>query len=250
MVAQLAQDLVHLERGEDRLDQHRRLDRAARDAELSARSSEHVVPQPRLEVALHLGQIEVRARAARHQRLRVVEEVQAEVERAHPARGLPSTRTCFSGRCQPRGRTSKRRDLSLSAYFLPSGLREADRALDRIAQVDLALRSTLSQVGVSESSKSAMNTLRAGVERVDDHLAVDRAGDLDAAILQVGGNRRDAPLGLANLARLRQKVGQRAGVDFASGARRAQCSSAATRSPKRRVRSTTNSMACGVRTVS
>ena len=29
--------------------------------------------------------------------------------------------------------------------------------------------------------------LRAGIERVDDHLAVDRAGDFDAAVLQIAG---------------------------------------------------------------
>ncbi len=82
VLAQLVQDLVHLERREQRLDQHRRLDRALRDAQLVLRHHEDVVPQPRLEVALELRQVEVRARAARQQLLRVVEEIEREVEDA------------------------------------------------------------------------------------------------------------------------------------------------------------------------
>ena len=62
VVAQLVQDLVHLERGQDRLDQHRRADRAARNAERVLRGDEDVVPQARLAMALQLGQVEVRAR--------------------------------------------------------------------------------------------------------------------------------------------------------------------------------------------
>ena len=65
VVAQLVEDLVHLERGEDGLDQHGGADGAARDAELVLRADEDVVPEARFEVALHLGQIEVGAGAAR-----------------------------------------------------------------------------------------------------------------------------------------------------------------------------------------
>ena len=39
-----------------------------------------------------------------------------------PEMGIPSTTTCFSGRCQPRGRTSSVATLSWSRYSLPSGL--------------------------------------------------------------------------------------------------------------------------------
>ena len=69
VVAQLVEDLVHLERGEDRLDQHGRADRAVRDAERVLREGEDVVPQPRLEVALELRQVEVRPRPALEQAL-------------------------------------------------------------------------------------------------------------------------------------------------------------------------------------
>ena len=67
MLAQLVEDLVHLERREDRLDQHRRPDRAARQPERVLGEREDVVPEPRLEVALHLRQVEVRPGAALEQ---------------------------------------------------------------------------------------------------------------------------------------------------------------------------------------
>ncbi len=65
---------------------------------------------------------------------------------------------------------------------------ELDRAGDRVAQVALAVeqaferrRRRILEIGHEH--------LRAGVQRVDDHLAIDRPGDLDAAVLQCGGNR-------------------------------------------------------------
>ena len=55
--------------------------------------------------------------------------------------------------------------------------------------------------------------LRAAVERVDQHLGVGRAGDLDPAIEKVGGDAADRPVGLANLARVLGKIGQLAGIE-------------------------------------
>ena len=49
--------------------------------------------------------------------------------------------------------------------------------------------------------------MRARVERVDDHLAVGRAGDLHPAVLQVGGHGRDRPLRLPDVPGLGQEVG-------------------------------------------
>src|SRR5215211_7442802 len=59
--AKLVEDLMHLERGEYRLDQDRSLDGAPRYTEFVLGQLEDVVPEPGLEVALHLGQIEVRS---------------------------------------------------------------------------------------------------------------------------------------------------------------------------------------------
>src|SRR5438876_484786 len=60
VLPQLVEDLLHLERRRDRLDQHGGPDGAAREAERVLGQVERVVPQPRLEVALVLGQVEVR----------------------------------------------------------------------------------------------------------------------------------------------------------------------------------------------
>ena len=54
--------------------------RALRQPEPLLRADEDVIPQPRLKVALHLGQVEVGAAAARQQFLGVVKEVEAKVE--------------------------------------------------------------------------------------------------------------------------------------------------------------------------
>ena len=80
VLAQLVEDLVHLERGEDRLDEDGRLDRPARNPEPVLREAEDVVPEARLEVALELREVEVRPRPALEQPLGVAVEVHAEVE--------------------------------------------------------------------------------------------------------------------------------------------------------------------------
>ncbi len=55
--------------------------------------------------------------------------------------------------------------------------------------------------------------LRARVERVDHHLAVDRPGDLDPAVLEVGRRRPDAPVAFADRSRLGEEVRPLAGVE-------------------------------------
>ena len=80
MGAELEQDLLHLERGRKRLDEGSRADRSMRHANVRLREVEDIVPEPRFLVVLHFGKVEVRARAARDELLRVVEEVEREVE--------------------------------------------------------------------------------------------------------------------------------------------------------------------------
>ena len=130
-----------------------------------------------------------------------------------PDTGLPSTITCFSGRCQPRGRTNSTAVLSLRLVRLAFGRREVDAAADRVAQVDVALDVVVParRVRVLEVRHEHA---RAAIERVDDHLAVDRTRDLDAAVLDVGRDRRAGPVAFADRARLGQEVGQLAGVEL------------------------------------
>src|SRR5204862_2465720 len=80
MVAQLPQDLVGLERGEDRLDQHRGADGPSGNTKGILSVQEDVVPEARFEVALELWEIEVRPGAARDERRRGVEERQSKIE--------------------------------------------------------------------------------------------------------------------------------------------------------------------------
>src|SRR5664279_4462617 len=61
VLPQLVEDLFHLERGRVGLDQDRGANGASRDAEGFLGIDEHVVPEPRLKMALQLGQMEVRA---------------------------------------------------------------------------------------------------------------------------------------------------------------------------------------------
>ena len=58
-----------------------------------------------------------------------------------------------------------------------------------------------------------MKHVGAGVERVDHHLPVDRAGDLDAAVGEVGRRRRHAPLTPPDIFGLRQEARQLAAVE-------------------------------------
>ena len=80
MIFQLEEDLVHLERGRQRFDEDRHLDRAARNVQRLLRVHEDVVPQTRFEMALHLRQVEVRTSACRFESRGVVEQIHAEVE--------------------------------------------------------------------------------------------------------------------------------------------------------------------------
>ncbi len=148
MIAQLVQDLLHLERRRDGLDQHRRPDGAPRQAERVLRQVEGVVPEPGLEVAFHLGQVEVRALALGELPSRAVEEVQREIEQA--------------------ARDALPVDEHVLLLQMPAGRPDHDRGelVVRREPVVLAVgagevdgETMLSQSGVFASSKSASHTL-------------------------------------------------------------------------------------------
>ena len=68
-----------------------------------------------------------------------------------------------------------------------------DRALDCIAQIDLAFEHVGPRraIGILEVRHESGGP---AVERVDDHLAIGGSGDLDTAIEQIGGLRCDDPI--------------------------------------------------------
>src|SRR5450432_913100 len=113
----------------------------------------------------------------------------------------------------------------LGAQFvrLAFGADVIDLAPDRVAQVEMTLNVVVPfwGVGVLEIRHEHAG---AGVERVDDHLAVDRPGDLDAPVLDVGKNAGARPVALANRTRLRQEIRQFPGIELllSGGAQRKQ----------------------------
>ena len=145
-----------------------------------------------------------------------------------------------------RAHEQRRGLLAAARSALPSGGREVDAAANRVAQVDVALDVVvpLRRVRVLEVGHEDAG---ARVERVDDHLAVDRAGDLDAAIGDVGGQRRRRSsrprVSHASRAGNREACRRRARPAAARGAQGASCGDRR----KSRCRSAANATASGVR---
>ena len=200
VIAQLVEDLVHLERREDRLDEDGRLDRPVLDAESLLRPREDVVPEPRLEVRLELRQVEV-APVSRV----VAEEVEPEVEERAGARIAVDLEVALLQVPAARAHEEHRR-VGPERVALLAGV-ELDRPLERVGEVALPRDAVLprGRVGVLEVRHEHP---RARVERVDDHLAVDRPRDLDPAVGDLVRERRDPPVAAPNVARLREEVGQ------------------------------------------
>jgi hypothetical protein len=89
-------------------------------------------------VALELGQIEVRSAAFPDQPLRVVKQVEPEVEEA-PGNGLPPHLQMLLVQMPAAGADYQRRHLGIELVLLSLGAREVQRPFDGVDQVDLAL---------------------------------------------------------------------------------------------------------------
>jgi hypothetical protein len=209
VLAQLVEDLVHLEGGGHGLDEDGRAHGPALEAERLLGVDEDVVPEPRLQVALRLRQVEVRPGAAFEQALRVVEREQPEVEqRARHA--LLVDHDVAVGQVPAAGTHQQRRRL-VAQPVGPLALGVLDGPVDRVDEVGLPA-DHVRPGGRQRVLEVGHESARAGVEGVDHHLPVGRAGDLDAPVLQCGRRRRHAPVGLAQLAGLGEEVRQLAGV--------------------------------------
>ena len=207
MFAQLVQDLLHLERGGQRLDEHRRADGTARNAERLLRREEDVVPQACLEMVLELGQVEVRATATSDQLGGVVEEVQAKIHQARRCWRVVDAQVPLL-EVPPARADHERCRAVVQAVRLAVGV-EGQLAADRVAQVLLPLHHVgpRRRAGILEVRHEH---LRAGVERVDHHLAVHGPGDLHPPVVQVGRGWRDRPLRGSHAGRGRREVERRA----------------------------------------
>ena len=212
MIAQLEEDLVHLERGGQRLDQDRHLDRAGRDRRARLRVEEDLVPEPRLEVALHLRQVEVRAGARVLQRLRRCE------------RGRGRSRTACPAPAGRRRRSAVREDESRADA--PSASRAAAsgcsacrpptrrRSSGGPRRSGCAWPSTrFAQVGDVASSKSAMNTFAPEFSALMIILRSTGPVISTRRSCRSAGNRADLPVAAANGSGVGEKIGTGAGVE-------------------------------------
>ena len=118
VVAQLPQDLVHLERGRQGLDEDGGADRAAREPEPVLGQDERVVPEPRLEMTLELGEVEVGPAPALQETAAVVEDVEPEVEQA-PRHGGPVDHAMALDQMPPAGADEQRRHDLVQAIDAP-----------------------------------------------------------------------------------------------------------------------------------
>src|SRR5262245_18385502 len=82
-----------------------------------------------------------------------------------------------------------------------------DGAVDGVSQIDRTLKVILpgGRVGVLEVGHENVGPR---IEGVDNHLPIDRPGDLDSSVLQIAQERRYGPRALSNLTRRDEKIGE------------------------------------------
>ena len=221
VLAQLVEDLVHLERGQDRLDQDGRADRPARDAERVLRMQEDVVPEPCLEVALELGQVEVGARAALEQRAGRCGTGRARSRTASPRSARRRrARASRGGASRAGGRGAWRSRRSSCSACRPC----SNEIVRSTASIRLRWPSTqFAQVGEFASSKSAMKTLAPELSALMTILRSAGPVISTRRSCRSAGASRDPPVVLAHVARFGRKSAARprAAVPAARPERRA-----------------------------
>src|SRR5690349_20883741 len=80
MISDLVEDLVHLECGKNCLNKKSGLDSATRYTEPLLSVDKYIIPESRFQMALYLRQVEVWPGASLNKSLRVMEEVETEIE--------------------------------------------------------------------------------------------------------------------------------------------------------------------------
>lgn len=139
VVTELVDDLVHLKRSENGLNQDGSSDGATRDGDVVLGQVEGVVPQTSLEVALHLGQVEVRSKAFLLGLNGVVEEVQAEIKET-AGDGLAVNKEVLLLEVPASGANNQSGQPAISTKLVLLGaLLEVNLATDSVVQVDLAI---------------------------------------------------------------------------------------------------------------
>ena len=131
--------------------------------------------------------------------MRVVKKVQREIKQTRRNR-FPVNEDVLLEQ-MPAARTHDERGRLVVEAVRFGGRRKLDRPANRINEIRLSFdvvgprrRMRVFEIGHKDA--------RAGVQRIDDHLPIDRTGDLHAAVRQIGRNRRNRPVAVANLFRL------------------------------------------------
>ena len=184
----------------------------------------------------------------RVQRACVVKQVQAEVDER--ARHLLAIDEQVLLEEVPAARAHEQhRDLRIRRYCLPSGVLNPIVRVDRVAQVDLAVDDVVP--GRRERVLAVRHEhFRARVQRIDDHLAIGRTGDLDAPILQVRRDRSRRASRIRGCGASRQEIGKPARRRSRCCRRSRASSNSCTRGVKRRASAATNSSASRLRMLS
>ena len=162
---------------------------------------------------LHLRQIEVRPGISVEQRGGVVKEVQAEVEEGRGDRLVVDEHMSLEQMPTARAHDQRRCTL-VEPVRLAVGILERELTADGVDQVALPCYDVL-PCGRQRILEVGHETARTRVERIDHHLALDRTGDLDAAVLEIARRGRDSPLALADARRGLEKPRRCAGIELA-----------------------------------
>lgn len=185
VVAELVNNLIHLKSSSDSFNQHSTTDGTPGNTNVVLSKVEDIVPQTGLEVRLHLGQVKVRTVPTGNQLLGVVEEVETEVEqRSGDGFAVNGEVLLIQVPATSTGNQRRQRPVCPQLVLLVA-LLEVHLATDRVVQVDLAVDHVVPG-GRARVLKVSHVGPDVRVERVHDHLAVGRAGDLDAAVDQTG----------------------------------------------------------------
>ena len=224
MILQLIQDLVHFKRRRQRLDQDRRLEHAMRNPKRFLCMAEHRVPQSCFFMAFHFRQIKPRRRPLRDNRLRIMKYIKPEIEQTARHRFAIHRHMRFrqmpTARADQQCRWLRRNRVGFSGFLVG----EIQRPRPAVPHIELAFdhirpgrRGGILEIGHKHFC--------ARIQRIDDHLAVNRAGDLNPAIQQIGRNRRNRPIAFADMLGLGKEIGQFAGIKalLAHHARLEQC---------------------------
>jgi len=183
VLTELVDDLVHLENTEDGLNENGTTDGTTGDTNPVLGNLEDIVPKTGLEVRLHLGKVEVRAKALGNGFLSVVEEVETKVKDT-TRDGLTVNKEVRLIQVPATGSDNKSGDRSVGSQLVRlAALLERDSSSDSIVKVDL----TTDHV-VPGRSRRVLKIrhigVNIGVQSVDDHLSISGTGDLNTSVLQ------------------------------------------------------------------